>query len=141
MAATTDTVLRELSDDELRSIVEEGGASKRATDAAKVLDERGVPKETEPDPDEMVVSGTTQLSMFDFGGKKATHATFKLVGGKVKIAPGQAFKKGERVRGTFEGVINFVGQKDEHDSTTGQVTDAEQRHEARLTDIQVERAG
>lgn len=156
--------MKELSDAELTSIAE--GNDSQAEMARGVLGERDEtygsktkelkteageatgamppadpPETPAPELDEIVVDGTSQLEMFDFGGKKATHATFKLTGGKVKIQSGQAFKKGDRVRGTFEAVVNFVGQKDEHDANTGQVTDAEQRHEARLTDLQVERAG
>lgn len=94
----------------------------------------------EPVVDEIRVEGTEQLSIFDVGGKRANTATIKLTGGKVKIVDGQGFKKGTRVRGTFEAIVNEVGQKDEEDPKTGQVVSAEQRHSARIVDLQVESA-
>ncbi len=98
------------------------------------------PPERGPDPDEIIVDGTTQLAMFDMGGKQASHATIKFTGGKVKLVAGEAFRKGERIRFSGEAVVNVLVQKDEHDPKTGQVVDCEQRHEARIIDLQVESA-
>lgn len=158
--------MRELSDTELNSIVEEGGKSEQATLARTVLEERaeafgskqseelkgeaGEPvgkmpaKEagsSQPEVDEIVLQGSSQLELFDMGGKKATRATIKFSGGKVKIEAGQGFKKGHRIRFSGEAIVNEVGQKDEHDPQTGQVVDCEQRHGARIVDLSVERAG
>jgi hypothetical protein len=92
------------------------------------------------DPDEIVVDGTSQLSMFDLGGKQASRATIKFTGGKVGLVAGEAYRKGDRIRFSGEAVVNSVGQKDEHDPKTSQVVDCEQRHEARIVDLQVESA-
>lgn len=94
-------------------------------------------KSPEPVVDEIRVEGTEQLSIFDVGGKRANTATMKLTGGKVKLIDGQGFRKGTRVRFTGEAIINEVGQKDEEDPKTGQVVSAEQRHSARIVDLQV----
>lgn len=94
--------------------------------------------EQEAPLDEIVVSGTAQLSMFDLGGKKADSSSLKFTGGKVKLADGTAFKKGETVVVRVVAVVNSVTQKDEHDVQTGQVVSCEQRHEARITDMVIE---
>lgn len=93
--------------------------------------------EREPEPEEIRVAGTTQLSIFDLGGKKAASATIRLVGGKVALMEGQAYRKGDAIH--FEGtaVVNEVGQKDQHDPKTGLVVSAEQRHGARIVDLVV----
>jgi len=91
-------------------------------------------------PEDIIVSGI-EMSYPSMGGKKPTSATLKLVGGKVTVAEGTAFRKGETVKFSGTAVINFVGQKDKHDSATQQVTGAEQRHEARITDLRVEQVG
>jgi hypothetical protein len=89
--------------------------------------------------DELRLEGPAQLSMFDVGGKRATSATIKLTGGKVKLVEGTAFRKGDVITGTFTAVVNDVGQRDAHDPATGLVVSAEQRHGARITDLRVER--
>lgn len=99
------------------------------------------PEKTEPEVDEIVLDGSTQLELFDVGGKKATRATIKFTGGKVKLSAGKGFKKGERIKFTGEAIVNEVGQKDEHDPQTSQVVDCEQRHSARIVDLSVDRAG
>lgn len=88
-------------------------------------------------PEEIIVAGI-EMSYPSLGGKRPTGASLKLVGAKVKLAAGTGFKKGTRIQFTGVAVVNFVGQKDEHDATTQQVTDAIQRHEARVTDLIVE---
>lgn len=98
-------------------------------------------KPAPPERDEIQVDGTTQLELFDVGGKKPTKATVKFTGGKVKIVSGQAFKKGTRIKFSGEAIVNELTQKDEHDPQTGIVTDCEQRHGARIVDLVVESAG
>jgi hypothetical protein len=88
-------------------------------------------------PEDIIVSGIA-MGYPDMGGKKPTSATLKLVGGKVNVAEGTAFKKGQTIAFSGVAVINFVGQKDKHDAATQQVTGAEARHEARITDLIVE---
>lgn len=162
--------MAQLSDAELNTIVDEGGQSEQAQIARAVLEERDAaygpnqadgkaeelkseagepvgempPAESDggqPEVDEIVLQGTSQLELFEMGGKKATRATIKFAGGKVKIEKGQGFKKGERIKFSGEAIVNEVGQKDEHDPQTGQVVDCEQRHGARIVDLSVERAG
>lgn len=91
-------------------------------------------------PEDIIVSGI-QMSYPSMGGKKPTSATLKLVGGKVNVAEGTAFKKGQTIAFSGVAVVNFVGQKDKHDAATQQVTGAEARHEARITDLVVEIPG
>lgn len=88
-------------------------------------------------PEDIIVSGIA-MNYPSLGGKKPTSASLKLVGGKVELAEGTAFKKGMTITGSFVAVVNFVGQKDKHDAATQQVTGAEARHEARITDMVVE---
>src|SRR3954453_543616 len=52
-------------------------------------------------PEEIRVDGTTQLSAFAMGGKRARSASIRLAGGKVMLVDGKAFSKGE--------VIQFSG--------------------------------
>lgn len=88
-------------------------------------------------PEDIIVSGIA-MGYPNMGGKKPTSATLKLVGGKVNVAEGTAFKKGQTIAFSGVAVVNFVGQKDKHDAATQQVTGAEARHEARITDLVVE---
>lgn len=92
-----------------------------------------------PDPpvEEIRVDGTTQLSMFDLGGKQAQSSSLRLTGGKVRLVDGAAYAKGDTITGTFTAVVNEVGQKDTHDPSTGIVVSAEQKHSARITDLRV----
>lgn len=99
------------------------------------------PREDVLPPDEIVIGGDAQLSFFKLGGKAPTSASMKLTGGKVKIADGQAFKKGTRIVFSGEAVVNDVGGKDAHDPATQQVTSCELRHGARITDLRVTPAG
>jgi hypothetical protein len=87
--------------------------------------------------EELRVDGTTQLGLIDFGGKRPQSASLRLVGGKVLLADGRAFSKGDVIHGSFTAVVNEVGAKDSHDPKTGIVVSAEQKHSARITDLQV----
>jgi hypothetical protein len=93
-----------------------------------------------PPVEEIRVDGTVQLSMFDLGGKQAQSSSLRLTGGKVKLVDGAAYRKGDVLTGTFTAVVNEVGQKDTHDSQTGIVVSAEQKHSARITDLRVKGA-
>jgi hypothetical protein len=79
------------------------------------------------------VDGTTQVAI-DFGGKQRdarhAHAAAAEVDG--------FFKKGDRLRGTFEAVVVGVGGKDKIDKQTGIVIEAAQTHTARITDLIVD---
>ena len=88
-------------------------------------------------PEEIIVAGL-EMTFPKMGGKEPQGATLKLVGGKVKLQEGTALKKGMTIRFSGTAVVNFVGQKDSHDAATSQVVSAEQRHEARITDLRVE---
>ncbi len=96
----------------------------------------------EPLPvEDLRVDGTTQLGLFDAGGKKPTSASIRLVGGKIQLVDGKAFRKGDRIH--FEGVavIREVAQQDKRDSKTGLVVAAEQKHQALITDLVISPAG
>lgn len=86
---------------------------------------------------EQRVDGTAQLSMFDLGGKRATDSSLKLQGGRVQLADGQAFRKGDVVRLEVTAVVREVGQRDKPDPATGIVVSAEQKHIAYITDLRV----
>jgi hypothetical protein len=80
------------------------------------------------------VDGTTQVAI-DFGGKQAQTAKLTLAGGAEVDG---FFRKGDRIRGTFEAVVVSVGAKDTLDKQTGIVTEAVQTHTARVVDLVVE---
>jgi hypothetical protein len=80
------------------------------------------------------VDGTTQVAI-DFGGKQP--ATCTLTIGGTAVVDG-FFRKGDRIRGTFEAVVNGAGSKDKIDKQTGIVTEAVQTHTARVVDLVVE---
>lgn len=88
-------------------------------------------------PEEIIVAGI-EMPYINVGGKKATHGSLKLSGGKILLQAGTAFKKGTTIEFSGKAVIKDVGVVDTHDPTTRQVTDAEQRHVARIVDLQVE---
>jgi hypothetical protein len=77
------------------------------------------------------VDGTTQVAI-DFGGKQAQTAKLTLSG---SVEVDGFFKKGDRLRGTFEAVVVGVGGKDTLDRQTGIVTEAVQTHTAKVTDL------
>lgn len=89
-------------------------------------------------PDEIAVDGTTQLELFNLGGKRPTSSKLRLAGGAVDVVDGQAFNKGDVVR--FEGtaVISAVAQQDKRDSSTGQVVSCAQTHVAHITDLRID---
>lgn len=98
------------------------------------------PADSTPEVDEIIVDGTCDLSLFDFGGKKPTGAKLTLTGGAVAIAEGQGFKKGTRIRFTGEAIVNDAGSKDHHDTNTSQVVDCKAKFGARIVDLVVESA-
>jgi hypothetical protein len=79
------------------------------------------------------IDGTTQIAL-DFGGKRPAAATLRLSG---KAEVDGFYRKGDRLRGTFEAVITGVAGKDKLDRQTGIVTEAEQSHTAVITDMRV----
>lgn len=134
----------ELSDQELDEIGKQGDDADKAIAKAE-LDRRAREfaesrAEHPPEAEEILLDGTTELTLFDVGGKQPTRATIKFTGGKVKLVHGQAFKKGDRIRFSGEAIVNVLAQKDEHDPKTGQVVDCEQRHEARIVDLRLDSA-
>jgi hypothetical protein len=79
------------------------------------------------------VDGTTQLAI-DFGGKQA-HTAKLTLGGSAEVDG--FFRKGDRIRGTFEAVVVGVAAKDKIDKQTGIPMEAVQTHTARITDLLV----
>jgi hypothetical protein len=88
-------------------------------------------------PEEIRVDGTTQLSAFEVGGKRARSASIRLSCGKVLLTDGQAFSKGEVVTFSGTAVIREVGQRDKPDPATGIVVSCEQRHVAEIVDLRI----
>lgn len=89
------------------------------------------------DPADIIVAGI-DIDYADLGGKKPTGATLKLVGTKAELQEGTGLKKGRRIKFSGEAIVNDRGQKDHHDTTTGQVTSATERYEARVVDLKIE---
>jgi len=88
-------------------------------------------------PEEIRVDGTTQLSAFDVGGKRATASSLRLSGGRVSLVDGKALSKGEVIRGSFTAVVREVGQVDKPDPQTGIVVSCEQKHRAEIVDLRL----
>lgn len=111
-----------------------------------VQTERGVERQKDggeivPNPPEEIrVDGTTQLGIFDVGGKRATSASIRLSGGKILLVDGQAYHKGDVITFSGTAVVREVGQRDKPDPKTGIVVSAEQKHVAQITDLQVHSA-
>lgn len=93
----------------------------------------------DPDPplDEVEVSGTSQLGLFDAGGKKPKTSSLKLSGGAIKIVDGEAFKKGDTIKLEVIAVVRAVAQVDTADKATQQVVSSEQKHTALITDVRI----
>jgi hypothetical protein len=87
--------------------------------------------------DEIRVDGTTQLDLFDLGGKKPASASIRLTGGKVALLDGKAFRKGDTIQFSGTAVITAVTQQDKRDSATGIAVSCEQQHRAQITDLTV----
>ena len=162
--------LMELSDGELQAIVggSHGDSSLGAEDqrlASEVLEQRDSDFDGEkaaevrseageptgemqderkpapmPDVDQIIVDGTTQLSMFKLGGKEPNGASITLAGGACALARDTAFNKGERIRFSGEAIVRKVAQKDSADPKTGQVVSCEQQHTATIVDLVVDSA-
>lgn len=94
-------------------------------------------EEVQPPVEEIRVDGTTQLGMFDAGGKRPASASLRLSGGKILLVDGQAFRKGDTISFSGTAVVREVGQRDKPDPATGIVVSAEQKHVAQITDLRV----
>lgn len=92
------------------------------------------------DPVEIEVDGTTQLELFDLGGKRPTSSKLRLAGGSVAVVDGQAFRKGDVIHFSGTGVVSAVAQQDKRDAATQQVVSCEQKHTALITDLRLEKA-
>ena len=96
------------------------------------------PPDTPPPPlEELRVDGTTQLGMFDAGGKRPTGASIRLTGGKIELVDGKAFQKGDVIVLEVVAIVREVGQRDKPDPKTGIVVSCEQKHVAQITDVRV----
>jgi hypothetical protein len=93
-------------------------------------------EEPQPAPDEILVAGTQQ-SLFNVGGKHASGASLRLMGGAYKLLEGQGFAKGDVIEFSGTAVITDVGQRDKRDGKTRRVVSAEQYHNAEITDLRV----
>lgn len=87
--------------------------------------------------DEIRVKGTTQLGLFEAGGKQPTSSSLTLTGGKFDLMDGQAFHKGDTVVLQVVCVVDTVTLKDKTDRKVGVVTACEQQHRAYISDAQV----
>jgi len=92
-------------------------------------------------PAEIKVDGTTQLELFDFGGKRPTSSKLRLAGGSVDVLDGRAFRKGDTIMFRGTAIVGAVSQQDKRDSSTGQVVSCEQKHIALITDLRIDAEG
>jgi hypothetical protein len=83
--------------------------------------------------EEIRVDGSTQLAL-DCGGRLADESKLTLSG---SASVRGFFKKGDRITGTFEAVVDGVGSKDKYDKQTGVIKDTAQSHSARITDMTI----
>jgi hypothetical protein len=115
---------------------EDGQARKNGDPPA---DGQATAKQVDAPPDELLVAGTTQLSLIPgLGGKKPTGSTITLQGlSSIPVMQGQAFEKGRYVR--FEGValIEEGRHKDKVDRKAGVATDSKLAYFAYAMDVRV----
>lgn len=95
------------------------------------------PEDEAPPLEELRVDGTTQLGMFDAGGKRPQSASIRLSGGKIELVDGKAFQKGDIIVLEVVAVVREVAQRDKPDPKTGIVVSCEQKHVAQITDVRV----
>jgi len=88
--------------------------------------------------DEIAVNGTSQLELFDLGGKRPTSSKLRLAGGAVDVLDGEAFRKGDVVNFSGTAVISAIAQQDKRDASTGQVVSCAQLHVALITDLRID---
>lgn len=91
-----------------------------------------------PPPEDIVIQGSTQLGLFDAGGKRPTGAKLTIAGlSGIELVHGQAFLKGEYVR--FEGVarVEEVAQRDKVNRKENLTVDCVQKHWAFASDLRV----
>lgn len=89
-------------------------------------------------PEDLTVAGTTQLGLFDAGGKKPTHGKLSIGGmAGIDLEHGQAYPKGTYLR--FEGIalVEEVAQRDKMDRKVGVAVDCFQKHLAHMSDLRV----
>jgi hypothetical protein len=100
------------------------------------------PRDPDPQPpvEELRVDGTTQLGIFDPGGKKPTSATLTLGGGAFDVMDGKAYRKGDVVTFSGTAVVREVKDRDKVDRKTGIVVSCKQAHWAEITDLSVKGA-
>jgi hypothetical protein len=87
-----------------------------------------------PPIEELRVDGTTQLAI-DAGGKAPTKVALTLKGAKVLVHG--HFRKGDRITGTFEAVVDSYTSKDKTDRETGIVTECDATFGATVTDLEL----
>jgi hypothetical protein len=114
-----------------------GVPGQQTIDGGEVRHQKDGGEFVESFPEEIRVDGTTQLSAFDMGGKRARSASIRLAGGKVMLVDGKAFSKGEVIHFSGTAVVREVGQRDKPDPKTGIVVDAEQKHVAEIVDLRI----
>lgn len=135
---------REQVDEEHARFAEEQDAALEPVPDGGSLGERIAREESEPEPEpvgDLRVDGTTQLGLFEAGGKAAKTAKLKLKLGAVNVVDGKAYKKGDRLHFQGVAVVRELAQKDVVDKATGIPTACVQSHVAEVTDLVVEPAG
>jgi hypothetical protein len=95
------------------------------------------PEHTPPPPDELVVTGTGQLEMFQANGKRPSRATLSVSIPKIALQHGTAFEKGETVVLQVVAVVTKEGAVDKLDKATGVALEAVAEFGAKVTDVRV----
>jgi len=90
--------------------------------------------EGEEGPPPIIIEGDGQLNL-QVGGRKPDKATVKLRGGSINIPAGQ-LKKGDVLNLLVKVQVAEVHLVDKIDNTTGEITEVERRHVAKIKGVE-----
>lgn len=83
----------------------------------------------------LAIPGGGQLNL-QVGGQRPDKSTVKLRGGSIEVAGGGQLKKGEVVNLLVKVRVDEVHFVDKHDNSTGDITQAERRHIAKMIGVE-----
>jgi hypothetical protein len=83
----------------------------------------------------LAIEGGGELNL-QVGGQKPDKSTVKLRGGSIEVAGGSQLKKGEVVNLLVKVRVDEVTFVDKHDNSTGDITQVERRHIARMIGVE-----
>jgi hypothetical protein len=91
--------------------------------------------EGEQAPPSLAIPGGGQLNL-SVGGQTPDKSTVKLRGGSIEVAGGGQLKKGEVVNLLVKVRVDEVHFVDKHDNSTGDITQSERRHIAKMIGVE-----